>query len=229
MIAFILFAHVSGAAQKVIDVGKTDNMGSNTFYSVGGEPFVNAKFVRLTSGTPYFTDQWLKAKGLTAAGKVYSTGALKLNLLDNQILFLDLSGNELVSSVALSELFLLDTITGSEYHFVHSSVLSKNAAAKNGWYQQLTTGKASLYQYYQKQLTESKPYGSATTEQNIVTKEQFFIYVNEKLYQMKKPKDVLAILTDKKKELEENLNKKDFQQLTAAEQVMLLVNLYNVL
>ena len=43
------------SAQKVIDVSKENvNIDVGLFYSVGGTPFVNAKFVNLIEGTPYF-------------------------------------------------------------------------------------------------------------------------------------------------------------------------------
>ena len=58
------------SAQKVIDVSKQDvTVGSDLFFTVGGEPFVNAKFVSLVEGSPYFKDEWLKGSVIMPAGK----------------------------------------------------------------------------------------------------------------------------------------------------------------
>src|SRR5918993_986229 len=89
------FLGIISIAQKTIDVDKTTGVPQNSFYSVGGEPFVNVKFVRLTSGTPYFNDAWMKGTGVSATGIVYKAGVLKLDLFDNQVHFLDAGGNEM--------------------------------------------------------------------------------------------------------------------------------------
>jgi hypothetical protein len=229
LIAFILFSYITATAQKVVDVSKNESLGPNNFFSVAGEPFVNAKFVRLKSGSPYFVDDWLKGRGVAESGQVYAGGTVKLNLLDNQILFINSKGEEMTSSIALKELMLTDTISGKKFQFISYSVLPASSLIKKGWYLQLATGKASLYQYFRKWMVEDKPYGSATFEQSIMTKEEFYVSVNGGVVQIKKAKDLPAILVDKKKEMENYLVQKDIQSLGTTDQFTSLINYYNSL
>jgi hypothetical protein len=229
LIAVILLSQMLVSAQKVVDVSKNEDIGANTFYSVGGEPFVNAKFVRLKSGSPYFLNEWLKAKGVGESGQVYGGATVKLNLLDNQILFLNSKGAEMISTVSLKELVLTDTINSVKYQFVSSAGLPTSSSVKKGWYLQLASGKASLYQFFNKWMVEDKPYGSATTEQSIITKDEFYVVVKGSLAQVKKPNDLPSVLLDKKKEIENFLSKNDLQNMTTAEQLTAIVNHYNTL
>ena len=215
-------------AQKTVDVDKTEGFPQNSFYSVGGEPFVNVKFVRLTSGTPYFKDEWLKGTGVSGTGVVYKAGILKLDLFDNEVHFLDAAGNEMITTSPLKEIILTDTITGSTYHFIHSSLFPSSQKSRQGWYLQLATGHASLYQFFLKIVSENRPYGSATTEQTITTKDEFYIYHNAAFQQVKKPKDLLDVLNDNKLELE-NFLKKSSKHNSLAEQLISLTEFYNSL
>ena len=219
------FLSIISVAQKTIDVDKITGVPQNTFYSVGGEPFVNVKFVRLISGTPYFSDEWMKGTGVSGTGVTYKAGVLKLDLFDNKVHFLDAGGNEMISTSPLKELLLTDTLSGKSYHFVHSSLFA-SPTIKQGWYLLLAAGTIGLYQYFSKMISETKPYGSATTEQHIITKDEYYVYHNATLQQIKKPKDLPAILTDHKKELEEFLNKNS-KNGSLAEQLIASVNFYN--
>ena len=224
-IAATCFLSIISIAQKTIDVDKTTGVPQNSFYSVGGEPFVNIKFVRLASGTPYFNDEWMKGTGISGTGIVYKAGVLKLDLFDNKVHFLDASGNEMIATSPLKELILTDTLSGKSYHFVHSSLFA-SPTIKQGWYLVLAAGTIGLYQYFSKMITETKPYGSATTEQHIITKDEYYLYHNTALHQIKKLKDLPAILTDRKKELEEFLNKHS-KNISLAEQLTASVKFYN--
>jgi hypothetical protein len=189
-------------SQKTIDVGQDNGVPQNAFYTVGGEPFLNVKFVRLISGTPYFREDWMSGTGVSASGVVYKAGTLKLDLFDNEVHFLDAAGNEMITTSPLKEVILKDSLTGRQFHFIHSS-LFPTTGIRQGWYLQLVAGKASLYQYFFKILSERTPYGSATTEQSIITKEEFYVYHNELMHPVKKLKDFLTIFPDKKNELGE--------------------------
>ena len=225
--SFFILLGYAGFAQQVIDINKVDNIGSNTFYSVGGAPFVNAKFVRLKSGTPYFSDEWMKAKGLSVQGKAYSAPAVRLNLLDDQLIFIDAKGVEFIASIPLKQLVLVDTINAREYHLFHSTSFPESVQARSGWYLQLASGAADLFVSHRKQLSENKPYGSATTEQTISTAEHYFIYAKGVLHQVRKPKEIPDILQDKKTELEAYLKKANLKDLPLPMQLSDVVSYYN--
>jgi hypothetical protein len=216
------------SAQRTVDVDKTDGLPSNTFFSAGGEPFVNVKFVRLTEGTLYFKNDWISGTGIAANGDRYKSAHLKLDLYDNKIHYLDASGTELIATSLLKEIILTDSLAGKTYHFVHASLVPLLPHSQ-GWYLQLASGKASLYQYFVKHASEWQPYGAATKEQRITTTEEFYLVKSGTVQQVKKPKDLPALLPDKQKELEAWLQKTNNKGKSIAEQLTALIDYYNTI
>ena len=226
-LSLALFWNVFALAQTKIDVSKSEGIGVNTFYSVGGAPFVNAKFVRLTSGSPFFKEEWMKASGTAANGVSYGGGLVKLNLYDNDVIFLNPAGVEMIVTTQLKEIILKDTVNNLTYHF--ENTLPITAQGKKRWLQRLIIGKASLYKSFDKVLSETTPYGSSTAEQSINTVETFYVFKNNELKAVKKPKDAISILGDKQAELNAYFNKKEFPKGTAEQQITALVTYYNSL
>src|SRR5215212_8987631 len=96
-LAFCLLASMVARAQTVIDVNKVQNApGQSLYFIVGGVPFVNAKFVSLVEGTPYYKDEWLKGSLVSTEGKEFKNLLLKLDLVDNEVHYQDEKGNELI-------------------------------------------------------------------------------------------------------------------------------------
>src|SRR5215213_10856670 len=113
------------SAQKVIDVSKnTGTIGTDVFFSVGGEPFVNAKFVRLVEGTPYFKDEWLSATITMPGGKEYKNISVKIDLFDNELHYMDDKDVELVCTTPVKQIAIADAL-GNTYRFIHSSFISQ--------------------------------------------------------------------------------------------------------
>lgn len=227
MLCGALLWQVCGSAQKVIDVNKSQGFDANTFYSVGGAPFVNAKFVRLTSGTPFFKDEWMKASGKAANGTAYGGGVVKLNLYDNEIVFLDAAGNEMIATTPLKEITLTDTINNVSFHFDNTLPLS--VKGKKRWLQRLAVGKVGLYKAFDKVISENASYGTATTDQTMNTVELFYIFQNNEMKQVRKPKDLINLLSDKQADLNAYFNKKEFPKGKAEQELVALVTYYNSL
>ncbi|HEV7332591.1 MAG TPA: hypothetical protein VGN63_16250 [Flavisolibacter sp.] len=226
--ALLISASAFAFSQKVINVDKMEQIPLNTFYTVSGSPVVTARFVRLVEGTPYFSNKWMNGVALADNGDRYRSPRVKLDLLDNQLYFLNNDEQEFVCTLPLKELTLTDTVSGQTYAFVHSSTL-KFAPAKKGWYQKLVEGKASLYRNFNKIVNEDMPYGSSVSEQRIATTEEFFIVYKGAWHSAKKPKDVPAILSDKKKELEQYLQTEAVKKGSNTEKITALVTYYNSL
>jgi len=217
-------------AQRVIDVSKENTqLGPNVFYAAGGEPFVNAKFVNLVEGTPYFKDEWLKGIVVDKAHHEYRNISIKLDLLDNKVHYLNDEEQELIATTPLEEVVLTDA-AGNNYRFVRSSLFEKPVnGAKDSWYLWLCSGKASLYQIFSKTLSETKPYGSATSEQHMKTSEKYLILYNSSFSEVKKLKDVPAVLANKKTELEAFLKNSDDQKASMDDRFIKLIEYYNSL
>lgn len=215
--------------QGSIDVDKNDRLTYSMFFSVAGEPFASTKFSRLVSGTPYFQDHWMKGSAIKSETSNYKAGLLKLDLLDDKVHYLDAAGQEMITTVPLKELTLTDSLTGNNYHFVHSSSFPQGIAPKKGWYLQRSDGKTSFYQFFSKQMMENKPYGSATAEQTIYTRNEFYLYHQGNFQLIKNPKEISSILTDKRKELDEFYKKSQNQKASDEDRMTALVNYYNTL
>ncbi len=191
-------------AQKTVDVTSGDNrLGPSSFFTVNGTPFASDKYVKLVEGSPYFQKDWLTGMLVAPSGQEYKNLTLKLNLHSGEILYKDEKGTEMIATTPIKEVVLTDAL-GNNFRFIHSSAMTQNEAnpLKVGWYQWLASGTASLYKFYNKQLTESAPYGSATTEQKIKTKEKYLIAYNNAYFEISKTKEAPSILANKKAELE---------------------------
>ncbi|MGZ5285725.1 MAG: hypothetical protein ACXWB9_01005 [Flavisolibacter sp.] len=217
-------------AQRTVDVTSGDNrLGPSSFFTVNGTPFANDKYVKLVEGTPYFQNDWLTGMVITPSGQEFKNISLKLNLHSGEVLYKDEKGSEMIATTPLKEVVLTDAL-GNNFRFIHSSSLPQNEAnpLKAGWYQWLSSGSAGLYKYYNKQLSESAPYGSATTEQKIKTKEKFFIAYNNAYFEIAKTKEAPSILANKKTELETYL-KTENKAGTLDDRLTALVQHYNEL
>lgn len=220
----------TGMAQQVVDISKQDvQVGSNMFFAVGGEPFVNVKFVNLVEGTPYFTEDWLKAVVIDKADHQYKDVSIKIDLVDNNVHYLNQQQKEIVVSTPVKEIILTNA-AGDNFRFVHASSFEKSVnAPKEGWYLWLYTGKASLYKTFIKTVFETKPYGSATIEQRIQTAEKYLVLYNNAFFEVKKIKDVPSILANKKNELEAFLKTKDDPKASMDDRFVKLIEYYNSL
>lgn len=193
------FITIIALSQQVVNVDKDEYNAANLFLNVGGEPVVKAKFVRLVDGTPFFLDQWLKSTIITPMGRVYSNIPVKLDLMDGQLHYLDPKGMEFIATTSIKEVTLKDSLKNKNYRFISSFSLPM---LKGGWYVPLVEGKVSLFKTFDKTLSENKPYGSAVSEQSILTKEKYILIYNKQPFYLKSDKELPSILTDQKEAIE---------------------------
>lgn len=204
-----LLPGIAAFPQKVIDVGKQDvRVTSSMFYVAGGRPVSIAKYVKVVSGTPYFSDNWMYGRVELADGHLYDSVKLKLDLADNSVLFLAPDSTEMIATASIKDVTLIDASTGKEYFFIFSSFIKATGNVETGWYQVLGTGKATICKLVEKRIEEMKPYGSATFEENIATVNRYFVFINSVLSAIKKFKDLPDILSDKKVDLKKYISNK---------------------
>jgi hypothetical protein len=227
-VSFLFWTAVA-AAQTTINVDKVDGLPFNSVYTVSGTPFVNYRFVRLTDGTPYFKDAWMKGLVVSDKNLRFQSAQVKLDLLDNTLHFLTAENEELVCTLPIKEVTLIDTVNGRSYYFFHTAFVPLLASEKKDWYLQLVNGKASLFQAFNKTVQETKPYGSSVTEQKIVTTEEFIILRNGAPVRAKKLKELPEIMSDKKSELEAFLKQDAGKNASTAERMAAVVSYYNTL
>lgn len=141
-------------------------------------------------------------------GTGYENLLLKIDLMDNSLLYLDAEGKEMVATSVIRNVTLIDPLTNKNYDFIYSSFINAPGQVEKGWYQVIASGSVSLYKRYVKITNETKPYGSATYEQSIVTGAKYFLLNNSEFTEIKKFKSLPGTLNDKKQELEVYISSK---------------------
>lgn len=218
-------------AQRTVDVNKTEESPfRGLFYVVGGNPFSMAKYAKVNEGSPFFKDEWMKGSVIIKSGDQYDNQLLRLDLISNELHYLDSAGQEMITTEKVVEVILKDTLSGKRYRFVHSSGIDvpKSEKPVNGWYELLSMGAANLFCKHQKEIVETRPYGAATYDEAIKTTSIFFLAYNQSFYRVKKIKDIPDILSDKRTELINYISNKDLSGKSESDYSS-LVDYYNSL
>jgi hypothetical protein len=212
-------------SQQVIDVNNTNYNALNMLQVVGGNPVTNAKYVSLVEGSPYLQEEWIKGKLVTEQGYVFQDVFLRLNLIENTIHYKDPKGNEMIATMPIREVILPEQATSKTLRFVNSNILP---SSKKGWYLLLHNANVSFFKFYEKVLTENKPYNSATTEQRIRTNEKYFVMMKNVSHSVKNIKNLQALFIDKQKDIETFINTLDIKK-PLEERMIEIVAYYNTL
>jgi len=230
LLALVCLCSIISLAQKTVDVGKQDvNVTDpNFFFAVNGQPFVNTKFVKVVEGSPYFSDAWMSGIVTTGGGKQYFNLALRLELISNELHFIDSNHSEMIATGQLKQVKLTDTINQKVFTFIHSAFINGENIPR-GWFQLLTDGKhAALFKQYLKDIQESQPYGAATYEQHIVTHERYMVLYKNNFTEIKKTKDITEMFADKKAEVQKHISEQKLSAKFDAD-LIAIVNYYNSL
>jgi hypothetical protein len=137
-----------------------------------GEPLTN-KNSRITEGSPFFSEEWLKGKVLTNDGKSFENLSLRVNLLENQVHFLSDQQAEMTMKEDLRYVYLTDVTKGYNYFFARLG--SSCAQSPKSWFQVLDTGNVWLLKLDSRSVTEIKSYGSAGAEEKIAISVRYYL------------------------------------------------------
>ena len=214
---------------QTIDVDKNDKrLAAISNLSASGTPYINAKFVRVVSGSPFFNDQMMRGILISRDNTEYRNIIIRLNLLESQVNFLNNKQEELIVGTPLREVTLMDTVNQKNYHFIFSDFIETTDKVEKGFYQILQNGKAGLYAYHKKVLKETRAYNSATYEQSIETYVIYCVLLGGQWKKINKIKDLPAVLSDKKSEVQEYISSNRLSGYKQ-EDVESVINYYNSL
>jgi hypothetical protein len=225
----ICFLYFTTAAQKTINVDSSYSLPTkaNAFFLSDGQPYVNVKFARVVKGSPFFIERWNKGYVFTREGHKLRDITLRLNLAEQQLHYLK-DGIEYVTDQPLTEVLIDDEQTGKLYVF-RSGFTEVHHGTNKSFYQALAEGEVLLLKQIRKIITESTPFGSATTQQVIKNSETFYIWKKGAMIKIKNDKkDMITALNDQKEKLETFIeqNKISFR---SEEDMIKVVNYYNSL
>lgn len=219
--------YLAPVAQRTINVDSSYSLPTkaNAFFLTDGQPFVNVKFARVVQGSPFFIDRWNKGYISTREGKKLRDLSIRLNLADQQLHYLK-DGVEYVTDQPLSEVLIDDQQTGQLFVF-RSGFPPVHHTSNKTYFQALAEGEVVLLKHLRKIITESTPFGSATTQQIIRDSETYYIWKKGAMIKVKKEKDsLLSALKDKKEQLETFISQSRIN-FKSEEDLVKVVNYYN--
>jgi len=224
---YVLFPRVILAQAQTVDVDKSNVNATGLFHINGGTPYVEAKFTRLVSGTPYFKDEWMNGILVLKDGTKYK-GQIKLDLYSNEVHYLDNQKNDFIVDLPVNVVSFMPSDTS--YLFLRAPFVQQNkASSKDYWYMQLFSDSVGLYKYLLKKLSEDRPYNSATYEQTIRTADIYWIYYNGSPVEIKKLKDAPSLFGDKKDALNEFLKNSDNKNFSMDQRMIAFTKYLNSL
>jgi hypothetical protein len=228
LLGLLLLCSACALGQRRVDVDKENvTLQSGAFFqAVNGVPVITNLYYRVVEGSAFFNSEWTRGNVALDEIKEYKNLWLKLDLLANELHFKDDKGEEKICSSPISKIILTDA-SGRQSTFRHSSFIAEMASFRpESWLQEWARGRASLYTQHKKSISETRPYGSATLEQRIMTVEVNYLVVNGQYTKVKKLADLVAVLSDKKAELQEWLKKNEIDGKNPAD-LGRVVNAYN--
>lgn len=196
----ILFIFLKSFSQAIdLNNPETRTPAINNLFTESGTPFIEAKFVRLVSGSPFFNEKMMRGILVSKDSIQYSNLGLRLNLMESQVNFLN--EKEMVVGVPIRELILPDTVNHKNFHFIYSDHIATTDKLEKGFYQILQKGEAGLYVYYRKTVKETRQFNAATFEQSIETYLTYFVLIGGQWTKINSIKNLPSILSDKKSEV----------------------------
>jgi hypothetical protein len=161
-------------------------------------------------GTPFFDPEFLPANIVLATGQRYENVLVKINLLSNEVIYKTPEGKELAVLPAIKQVEL--NKNGSLLLFEYGFPVFEKQNHKT-IYQVLTKGKVSLLKYFFIQVTEAKPYSSATMLRTIEQFPKLFLY-DQSMRLKKAPKsneDLISLYKDDATKLKGILEKNNLK------------------
>jgi hypothetical protein len=124
-------------------------------------------------GSPYFDPEFLPANIILVSGQRYENVLVKINLLSNEVIYKTPEGKEFAVLPAIKQVEL--NKNGDLLLFEYGYPVYEKQNHKT-IYQVLAKGKVSLLKYFFIQVTEAKPYSSATMLRTIEQFPRLFLY-----------------------------------------------------
>ncbi|MCU0333958.1 MAG: hypothetical protein MUF62_02780 [Chitinophagaceae bacterium] len=145
---------------------------------------------KVVEGSPFFNANWRPAALLLSNGEVIEQLQVKVNLLENQIHYLDPAGREMVTMQEVKSVIFLDEANDTSAVLVNRLALTTATAAPDGWMQLLSKGKATLLKRMIKQDVEVKGYGASTVVTHINTTTQYLLLFNGRIEKIQTLADI---------------------------------------
>ncbi len=172
-------------------------------FGLQNKPVDSSKYEYLVEGTPFFKETWQLANLTLNGGARCNNISVKLNLIDNEVHFIDSTGAALVAITPINIIAFKNDITNDSSLFYYYSVFGTNALNKKmEWLQILNKGKYVLVKGVDKQMTESLPYAASKPEQKIYTENFYGVWKENRMNWLVKFKDIISLFTENSAKIE---------------------------
>ncbi|MFT3910739.1 MAG: hypothetical protein QM737_15080 [Ferruginibacter sp.] len=227
LVLLVITYHSVSFSQQVINVDKSDiNINYSPSDMLHGHSMGNTHYVTVTSGSPYFSENWMVSDIYITDSMVARKVRVKLNLLNGSFLYMNNKNEELVSEQPVLKITMSDTLTKTNYSFLHFSGTAKNPG--KSWYQVLAGKKFILLKKYNKKIVESKIYASSITEQDIRTTEDYLIGYSNNLIPLKKFSAIIELAGNNGNKIEQYISMNHLSVKKEADLIS-VINYYNSL
>ena len=184
LFVLLVAGSLTASGQTSINVDDSTMRNNSTFFNtVDGIPVMNPKYTRIVEGSLYEPANFTKALVFIRNNKRAFNVDARINVMDERMHYLDEKGREKYSDSPIEEVQFFEA---EKKIAVYSFGIPTCATSIKGWYEVLEKGKTSLYRKPIKNVQESKQYGSATTEQKVVTSYTYWISNGSSCKQVKK-------------------------------------------
>ncbi|MFM6995189.1 MAG: hypothetical protein ACKOWO_08760 [Sediminibacterium sp.] len=182
---FILIFSASAAQGQTLNNFSLKDIGQSMLVVTDGTgKTVNMGLDMENYGSPFFDTEFYPADITLINGQRYENILAKINLLSNEIIFKSDEGKELAILPAIQSVLLKKNGTDILFEYGYPVFEKQNGKTI---YQVLAKGEISLLKYYFVQVTEAKPYSSATMLRTIEKFPKLFVY-NKNIGLKKAPK-----------------------------------------
>ena len=198
-IAFFAIGGVPAPAQRVVDITHSDAdvvAQQRINGLIGGQVIPPVTYVKVTEGTPYFSDDWLYGTLLLSGGHVIDRLEIRLDLVQKEIHYKNADGQEMIATTPIRAVTLaapagtLTFIPGTPWRGIDNSL-------DGAWLQVLVNDKVSLLYETRKKVVDNTPYGGSTTERTITDVPFLYIQKDGNFLRIRNWSDLPALLTDK--------------------------------
>jgi hypothetical protein len=181
--------------------------GNDFLKDINGNP-IFTKATYDADGSPFYSDNYCNASIKVMNGKRYRDMPIKLNLLENRVIYRTPNGGEMEALTQI-ESISFDACNGKPTATVfRSGYPLVGQLTEKTYYQVLDSGRLQLLKYWRINYTDQKPYSSAVTIRKFDVKPEYYAYMPEKgMIKLEKGNEtVLDIFPDKKTKATQIIN-----------------------